>query len=275
MNNTEFSAPEAALNDLIREVDAPDRVRADFEAWLRERGIEGPDLQAMLEVGAERFLVYRHLVQNRLRKTTRQFIPRTAARLGSDRLRVDFEAFMHQRAPRSPYLRDVPTEFVAWVGPRWQESPDVPDYLADLARHELLEHDVRNDPGGGEEATGLPLALDRALRFDSAARLMKYQHAVHRLPVDEDDRSQPDARPTHLLVYRDERTKVRYLELTELASAILQRLLVEGMAVEGGLRAACESLGHSVSDEHLATAAQLLADLAERGVMLGAEPTLA
>ncbi|MEM6290896.1 MAG: DUF2063 domain-containing protein, partial [Myxococcota bacterium] len=146
------------------------------------------------------------------------------------------------------------------------------DYLVDLAHHELLEYDIRNDHRGGEAPTGLDLALDKPLRFDSAARLMRYDYAVHRLPAGTDDTSAPQQVPTRLLVYRDPKSSVRYLELTPLAHAVLEQLMEHGLAVAAGLQAACATLGEPLDDDRLATTATLLADLAERGVLLGAEP---
>lgn len=267
-----LEAPTAALHAAIRGATAPDRMTEDFEAFLREQGVEGDDLQELLEVGARRMLVYRRLVHNRFRNTAREFIPRTIARLGRPRFAHDMDAFLEDHAARSPYLRDLPAEFVEWVVPRWRDDPEVPRYLCDLARHELLDIDVRNDWRGGEEPTGLPLALDRPLRFDGAARLIDYDFAVHRLSVAIDDRSEPDEEPTRLLVYRDEEHRPRYLTLTPFAAALLRALLVEGLAVQPGLMAACEALGEPLDDDKLASAAQLFADLGERGVCLGAEP---
>lgn len=261
----------AAMNALLREREAESLADESFAAWLEAHEMPPPDKAAMLRVGTARFGVYRKLVHNRMRNAIRDFIPRSLARLGRERFRRDFADFMHERAARSPYLRDVPAEFVAFAGPRWGSDDQVPRGIADLARHELLEFDVRNDPRGGEDDTGAPLALDRPLRFDGSARLMDYEHAVHRVSVDEADTTPISPGRTHLLVYRDARGKVRYLELTAFARAVLERLLGHGDVVEGGLRQACESLGVSLDDEHLATAAQLLADLADRRVMLGAE----
>lgn len=265
-------APTAALNAVIRERQAPALMREDLEAYLRGQGVQGEDLGAMLEVGAERMLVYRQLVHNRFRNTTRDFIPRTTARLGRARYREDMGAFIEAVGARSPYLRDLPAEFVAWVAPRWRDDPQVPDYLLDLARHELLDLDVRNDWRGGEEPTEIPMALDRPLRFDGAARLVEYQYAVHRLPKAVDDRSEPDQEATRLLVYRDAEHRPRYLALTPFAAALLQALVVDGLAVQPGLLAACEALGEPLDDDKLASTAQLLSDLGERGVCLGAEP---
>ena len=90
--------------------------------------------------------------------------------------------------------------------------------------------------------------------------------------VDEDDRTIPEHTRTRLLVYRDETNRVRYLELTPFAAAVCTALMVERRAVADGLRAASSSLGEILDDEKLATAAHFLADLAERGVIRGAEP---
>jgi hypothetical protein len=264
--------PTAAIAAVIRQQRAPAAMQGDLAAYLRAQGVEGDDLEAMLVVGAERMLVYRQLVHNRLRNTTIDFLGRTVARLGFPRLRRDFEAFVEQHAPRSPYLRDVPTEFVEWVIPRWVDDPEVPGYLPDLARHELLDFDVRNDPLGGEPATALPLALDRALRFDGTARLVCYGYAVHRLPKSKKDRSEPDAEPTRLLVYRDREHQPRYLALTPFAAEVVRELLDEQKAVQPALLAAAAALGEPLDDDKLGSAALLLADLAERGVCLGAEP---
>ncbi len=263
----------AALEGVIRERRAPSELRDDTATFLREHGVDGEDLDAMVEVGAERMLVYRQLVHNRMRNTIRDFIPRVAARLGRTRYNEDVDAFVELRAAHSPYLRDVPSEFVQWVLPRWAEDPAVPDYIADLARHELLDLDVRNDPRGGEAQTELPMALDRPLRFDGATRLCAYEHAVHRLPKAVDDRSEPDAEHTELLVYRDDKHKPRYLALTPFAAALLRELIVEAKAVQPALMAAAESLGEPLDDDKLVSAAQLFADLGERGVCLGAEPS--
>lgn len=275
---TTIERPTAALEAVIRTQRAPTAMREDLEAWLRTQGVEGDDLQAMVTVGAERLLVYRKLVHSRLRRTTREFLERTVARLGFDRFRGDFEAWVEDRASHSRYLRDVPTEFLEWVLPRWSADPEVPRYLLDLARHELVDFEVRNHAGGAagsvddDAPTGLPLALDRPLRFHGAVRLVSYDHAVHRLSKAKDDRTEAEAEPTRLLVYRDDRYRARYLALTPFAAALLHELVIERKAVQPALLAAAQAQGEPLDDDKLGSAAQLFADLVERGVCLGAEP---
>ncbi len=259
-----------ALVDAIRRGGADEAIAEDLAGFFRARGVSDEDIAVLAEAGASRVLVYRSLVHNRLRNAIRDFVPRTIARLGNDRFRADFARFIDERAAVSYYLRDVPEEFVAWIAPQWRSDPDVPAYLPDLATHELLQLTVRNAPGGGEPATGNPVALDRPLRFDGSVRLMTYAHAVHKLSSDKDDRTPPPAEPTHLLVYRDEAHKVRYLELTAFAAAALRHLIDDAQPVATALQAAAADLGAPLDDERLGAAALLLADLAERKVMLGA-----
>lgn len=267
----DVETPIRALNAVIRSAAAPDAMKADLAAWLRTHALCEADHAAMLAVGAERLLVYRMLVHNRMRNTIRDFIPRTAARLGLSRYRDLVDGFMEERAAATAYLRDVPQEFVDWAVPRLRDDAELPDYLVCLARHELLQFDVRNDPRGGEADTGHAVALDRPLRFDGAARRIDYDFAVHKLPAEPKDRTEPERTPTSLLVYRDDTGKPRYLELIPFAAALLDRMLEHGDALQPALVAACEATGEPLDDDRLGKAALLLADLAERKVMLGAE----
>jgi uncharacterized protein len=257
-----------ALDAIIRRAEAPPRAREDLARWLRERGVPDDDVAALVEVGAERLLVYRDLVHNRMRNATRSFIRRAARRRGAD-FRRDFEAFLDERASHSPYLRDVPAEFVAWVEPRWRADPTVPAWLHELARHELLDTSLRDEPRGGEPATDLPLMLDRPVRLDGTTRLCRYGFAVHRIGIDGED--EPRLEDTELLAYRDRQShRVRYLQLVPFATAAIAHLL-RGEALAEALRGTAADLGEALDDDKLAAAAELLADLAERGVVLGAE----
>ena len=146
---------------------------------------------------------------------------------------------------------------------------DLPAYAADLAAHELVEFAVAAAPVPAAPPPLADVAIDRALVFADAKRLVRYAFAVHLLPPDEDDRSEPIARPTSLLAYRDAAHAVRFLDLTPLAAAILERLFA-GDTLGAALAGACSAEAVKLDDAILADSARLLADLAERGVLLGA-----
>ncbi|WP_437827808.1 HvfC family peptide modification chaperone [Sorangium sp. So ce1153] len=284
----ELAALQRALQ---RTVSAPDgaAIAADPRAWLAGTGIEGADLEAMASLPPGRLLLYRSLIRRGLAGAIRAGIPRTAARLGA-RFEADVARFLEAELPRSRYLRDVAFEFVAFAAPRWGEDPEVPAYLADLARHELAAFAAscaEADEEAGEpracaapgardarDAAGAPasreeLSLDRGARFQRAAALVRYEHAVHRLEGGESARDVPAREPTRLLVYRDARHEVRFLELTPLAAEILGRLLA-GAALRDAVVEGCAALGRPVDGPVLESTAALLSDLAERGALLGA-----
>jgi len=256
-------APLRAFCAAMCDAAAPAQVAADLPGFLAGHGVAPADQQALAGHGA-RLLMYRKMVHNRLRGVVEDFLPRTAEQLGKARMRAELAAFMAERAPRSVYFREVPGEFLDWAVPRWRADPGLPPFLVDLARHEWLDGEVSHTVGGGEPGSDVPLAVDLPVQLDGSVRLRRYDFAVQR----SDD---PPARePTAILAYRDrESLRVRLLELTPRAAAVCARLLA-GETLQAALTGACTDLGEAMDDEFLAAMASFLADLGERGVLLGA-----
>jgi hypothetical protein len=211
--------------------------------------------------------VYRRLVRANLDDVIASLLPRTAAR-GGARFWEEVAAFYDERGPRTHYLRDVPSELVSWASSRWPDDESLPAYLHDLARHEIAAMEIGAMAGDeAREAKG-ELSLEGAVVMAEATQLRRYRFAVHALPLDEDDRTVPDAREVALLIYRDREHSLRYLELTPAAAAILERLLA-GTAVGAAITEGATSVGLAVDAALLEGTAALLGDLAERGVLLG------
>lgn len=248
--------------------EAADLAAEEIDAWLGERPLDAADRAALAAIGGRRLFLYRRLVRKGLRSAIRVEIPRTAARLG-ERFDVETDAYFRDEMPRSHYLRDVAFEFVEWAAPRWERAETIPGYLADLARHELTAFEVAGAPAAADEPAEDDLALDRGVAFDPAARIRHYRYAVHRLLADLRARDEPEAKETWLLAYRDTSHDVRYLDLTPVAAAILEGLLA-GETLGTAVAAGAARHGLPLGDEVLSGTAKLLADLAERGVVVGA-----
>jgi hypothetical protein len=238
-------------------------------AFLRRHDAEPEDVDAAAG-GPQRLAVYRSLVRNGLSGVVLRMLPRTRARMNAacaGRFDMDFACFVEQVGPRTHYLRDVPAELFAWAEPRWRADPSVPAYLPDLAAFELAAFAVSaSAPAGPARSVG-EVALDRPLAFAASARRLDFGWAVHDLPAAEDALDPPVQRPVHLLAYRDDAHSVRWLELTPLAARIMDRLVAAaplGVAVQEACAETAASPGAVAPD-----VARLLADLAERGVLLG------
>ena len=254
---------EALLGELVLgpRVD-PQTLRSLCEA----HAISEADTEALLEQH-ERLGVYRDLVRGNLREALLSSIPRSIARLGAT-FDEYFDRFLAERGPRTHYLRDVTRELIDFCAPRWRDDPRVPSYLHDLALHESLHIEVSALPAPARRAEPSPLALDQGVALSEALRLVQYDHAVHELAEAEDDRTAAVARDVSLLVYRSPEHEVRYLELTPLARGIISRLR-SGESLAASLAAAADDEGAALTEKVLSGAAKLLADLAERGVVLG------
>jgi len=256
---------ESALSELVR---GP-AVDAQGLGALLSRHALGAEERAAFEAQLERWLVYRTLVRNTLRNAVSLAIPRTLARLGP-LFDEYFERFLAERGPRTHYLRDVTTELLDFVAPFWPSDARVPPWSHELARHEALEIVIAS--------LGEPLVphvleeldAERGLVFIEAARVVRYDFAVHRLPASDADRSAPAREAVALFAYRDAEHDVRYLELSPLAAALVERLLA-GESLKSALVLACAAT-RSDPGTALGGAAELLADLAARGALLGPAP---
>ena len=257
------SALEAVFTELLL---GPEPSRADLVAACHQHDMSAADTLALAE-GFERLLVYRDLVRGNLREAVELSIPRSSARLGA-LFDEYFDRFLKERAPRTHYLRDVTTELLEFCLPLWQNDPRVPRYLGELALHESLHIEVSALPAPARDHVSAPLALDHGVELSAALRLVRYQHAVHELPAAETDRSEPAERDVALLAYRSPEHDVRYLELTPLAHGIVQHLLT-GETLAQAVRGAAAEAASPLTEAVLSGAAQLLADLAQRGVVWG------
>jgi len=260
-------ALESALAELALgpEIAADDA--AGIAAWLVRHRVAERDAQALTR-DFSRLLVYRTLVRANLHEALRASMPRTLARLGGDFERY-FAEFLRVSPPVSHYLRELTAHFLRFALERWASDPRVPAYLGDLARHEALQVEVASLLARPKDHVPAELSLDQSVEFIDAVRLVEYSWAVHRLPDDEDSRLEPERGPVALLVYRSAEHDVRYLELGPFAHALLAKLLGERLSLRLALESAAECVGLSLDDELLTRAARLLAELAERGALLG------
>lgn len=263
---------QRGIASLVLHRDGEQALVEDPAGWLARQGVVPPDHAALAAVGPQRLLVYRSLVRAGLRDVVRALLPRTTARLGDEGLSRAFDAWLHEAPPRSRILREVPGEFVAHARVAWARDPSVSAELIDLARLELLESDVEaaDDP---PPPPGLvpELRLDRPLVLAGTLRIASFDHAVHELPRDEDDRTLPARTPTTLLLHRDAEHAVRTMTLSPLARAVLQRL-VAGQTVAEAIPAGAAEAGEAVDDALLGRISALLTDLAERDVLRGCHP---
>jgi hypothetical protein len=267
MSGTKHEAQlEAMIAAACFQVGSEAAFTVDLRAFLESHGVDAEDVAEIL-AAPPRLALYRRLIRNNVTGVTGKMLKRTRARMESaapGTFDASFASFLEEVGPRTHYLRDVPGEFLDWALPRWRERTELPPWISDFARYELAEFQVAAaaSPAPPEVTDVRP---DQPLVFAEPARLLRFAYAVQALPRDDDDRSEPAARASAVLLYRDEDHAVQSLDLSPFAAAITERLLRGDTFVRAVGDAAAE-LGRQAGRLDVA---QFLADLGERRVLLG------
>jgi uncharacterized protein len=210
----------------------------------------------------DRLMAYRELVRLSIEEPVAEMFPITRilmARVNAWESCLD--AFMDARCISSPHYRDIAPAFLGWLAETHWGQERWP-YLLELAHFEILPVLVTSHPDA-PVPTGLhdePTRLD-LLVLDPATQVTSYSYAVHRtteqVPV-------PEARPAHLLAFRDEKEDFQLMELSATTAALL-------VATS---RTPLEESAQELHITDLQAALDLLRDLRERGAIAGFRPVL-
>lgn len=181
--------------------------------------------------------------------------------------------FYSRHRCHTPLFHRVAGEFVQWLERR-RPRPGEPDYLRELAHYEWIELELSTAPEdlatvaadpAGDLMTGRPV-------LSPLARLLEYRWPVHRISPDFRPRRAPGA-PTWLLVHRDRRDAVHFMEPNPVTARLIQLLRPGRLTGEQALRRiARELLGKRGGQPHEAVIGQgrmLLDQLRGRDIVLG------
>ena len=255
--------------------DADATFAADLAGYLAGHGLDREDVEALL-AGPRRLGLYRRLIRHNVVNVIDTMLERTRERLSAavpDAFERTIDDFVAEVGPRTPHLRDVPSEFLAWAAPRWRADARLPRWIVDYAELELAEFTIATAPRPLPPPPLAEVSADRALMWKEPKRLVRLGWAVHEMhrggTPEADTAAAPDEREVVILVYRDAEHEPRFLDLTPLAAAILERLF-EGLPLARAMVEACQARGAALDDAVLGGTARLLADLGERGILLGA-----
>ena len=229
-------APEVAA-PLAKTAPPFESVQRAFAAHVRD-----PDRHPVpVGVDGGRMAVYVGLVHRNIEGFLARTFRTARAVLPDVRWRAIVADFIARHASRSPYFRDISTEFLRYLETERNEMED-PPFLAELCHYEWTRRSLDQSDETVPEAVPAPALLDARLVLSPLAWPLHYRFPVHRIGPD----LQPgEETPTWLIVYRDRADRVRRIE-SNAATTRLVALLGEHADAGSALAALADELGRDV-----------------------------
>jgi len=218
--------------------------------------------------------VYRRLIYNNIQGLLATNFPVLRRLLGDDAWRALVRDFLAMHRAESPYFLEVGREFLDYLAEERGDQAGDPPFLLELAHYEWVElalavaaeelAEVPADPHG-DLLAGRPV-------LSPTAWSLQYRFPVHRIgPGFQPE--EPGDQSTFLVVYRDRDHAIGFLEINPVTARLLQLLEEEGGETgEELLRRIATEIGHGDPERVVAAGADILADLAQRDVVLGVRP---
>jgi hypothetical protein len=235
-----------------------------FAAHLRDPA----NLPAPSDIEPRRMAVYAELFFNNVESLLSANFPVIRSLCGGDEWQTLVRAFYRDHRCHTPLFTDLAREFIRYLETR--DAANDPPFLPELAHYEWSELALAIDEAdlaeiahdaGGDVVDGIPLV-------SPLARVLAYRFPVHRIRPDYRPDEAP-AQPTLILLVRDRRDEIRFLEIDALTALLFERLqanaTLAGRAVVDALLA---ELGRD-DDTVRASGLAILNLLRDRDALLG------
>ncbi len=226
------------------------------------------DPEAVRDLGGDpaRWALYRSMVRRRFVETVGDALPRTRAVLGAAALESAVGSFLSTSPPTTRYVREIGLRFADHLLSPGALPRDAVAHLADLVRYERARLEVAcalDDPA----YPVAEFAMDRPAAFAPAHGLVRAGWDVHHEAPAVGHR----AGSFPLLVYRDPVThRVDALELSPIAGDLVEAMAAGDRTVTDCVVGVLAQHRAAAGEVFLASFADLLGDLLDRGVLRGA-----
>ncbi len=248
-----------------------ERLQREFAAHIRD-----PEhMPAPEGIEDRRMAIYRDLFFNNVSQLLAQGFPVLHRILGQLAWKAMVRDWFVRHRAQTPLFLELPQEFLDYLQHERVPAQGDPPFLLELAHYEWVELalaiDERDAALPGVDPDADLLAGRPAL--SPLAWPLAYAWPVHRISPDYQP-AEPPPEPTRLVVYRDQRDRVGFLEINRVTARLLELLGEQGRPDSGRaclMRIAAE-LDHPDPAVVVEGGAAILAELRARSVLLGAWP---
>jgi hypothetical protein len=221
-------------------------------------------------VEQRRLDIYQRLVYNNIEGFISKGFPVLRSLYEDDAWQQLVRGFIGAHRCSTPYFMEISQEFLHYLLQEYQPGALDPPFMAELAHYEWVELalDVAEESPPPAVSVDDPLAA--VPRLSPLAWLLSYRFPVHH--IGPQNQSREEREPTYLVVYRDRREQVRFMELNAVTARLVEMTRDNNVATGAGLLDKLAAETGMESQALLAFGAQLLAQLLECGVLGVVEP---
>lgn len=249
--------------------DQPEFIRRQFEFAAH---IRDPDNHPRpSDVEDRRMAIYRDLFYNNVEGFLSSGFPVLKSLYDNDEWHRMARDFFANHRCRTPYFLEISQEFLRYLKEEREPQPEDPPFLQELAHYEWVElglsvAEEETDLGDIDPNGDL---LDGRPALSPVACLLSYRFPVHRISTEFRPEA-PGEQPTYLLVYRDRKDEVGFMELNPVTARLIE-LMGDGSAGSGRemLQTIAAEMRHPDPDVVVRGGVSTMEELRRLGVVLG------
>ena len=178
--------------------------------------------------------------------------------------------FSHHQSS-SPYFSQIPAEFITFLQTERANNPASSDdqpFLLELCHYEWAELVAATADGDQQSKPNSSLIEETVLCLSFSAYPLTYQYPVHTISPDSLPCELPE-QPSYLIVYRNDRDEVVFLETNPMTHALLEKLSNNSQKnCEAILNTLAEEMQHPKPKVVIEGGLSIIREFVERGVIV-------
>ena len=224
------------------------------------------------DVEARRMKIYNELFFNNVEDFIANTYPVLKSITAEDEWQKMIRDYFSHHLSHTPLFPEMPREFLKYLETERNNPDDLP-FINELAHYEwielaLLTSDLDRDINW-ENVDKEGDLLNSQPVMSPLAWPLTYKYPVQQINADFIP-EEPSAQPVYLLVYRDDKDKVHFMELNPITALLIQLLNEDNaLTTKQMLEVIVEQLKHPNPDVVFKGGYQIIQDLKNRGVILG------
>ncbi len=238
--------------------------QAEFAAYIRD-----PEHNPMpSDVKQDRMQMYRQLFFNNIEGFLAGNFPVLRKLLEDAEWTAIVQDFFAKHRCESPHFSEIPEEFLFYLEHERDTSSDFP-FLLELAHYEWVEMalSIAMDNSTDHIAINVDHLLNQHLKLSPLAWSLAYQYPVHKISPEHIPFS-PPAVATFLIVYRNQKDEINFLEITPMTYRLLELIQAdEPCLTKTCLTQIAQESQHPNPEIIISGGLQILTDLYQKGII--------